>query len=66
MPGHSPSDTQKAVDPTPTEDSDAEEEDVFHDARFPADEEAVSAHPNPTYSRLISRRGSASWTNPIP
>ena len=45
MPGNPPSDTKKGVNPTLPVDSDTEDEDVFHDARFPADEEAVSTPP---------------------
>lgn len=43
------SDPKKDTDKPASADSDSEAEDVFHDARFPAEEEAVSCLP-PTLS----------------
>lgn len=46
---------KKDTDPSAPADSDSEAEDVFHDARFPADEEAVSyAAPPPATAALSS------------
>lgn len=51
--------------------SDSEPEDVFHDARFPAAEEAVSAPPPPRQtprhldsSNRVYSVNSDSWKNP--
>jgi hypothetical protein len=36
------SNPDKGKDPNPQTEPDSDEEDIFHDARFPAEEEAVS------------------------
>jgi hypothetical protein len=40
---------------TPNETNDAESDDEFHDAHFPADEEAVRARPSQHMTELITR-----------
>lgn len=47
------SDSKKDTDRPASDDSDSETEDVFHDARFPAEEEAVSCLPPPCHIRQV-------------
>lgn len=60
MPEANP-DKEDVIQPTVAgddSDSDSEEADVFHDARFPADEEAVSSSPPITISIFYSSASS--------
>ena len=54
---------QKDTDNAAPADSDSEAEDVFHDARFPADEEAVSYLAPPTHHSFIKQLDREAHTN---